>query len=71
MAANDSMNEKRPMADKEETVKLKPTITLVNGIGIIVGTIIGSGIFLTPKGVLNGSGSVSIYFPNPIIHSSF
>lgn len=41
-------------------VVLKKRLTLVNGIGIIVGTIIGSGIFLTPKGVLQNTGSIGL-----------
>ncbi|XP_064625656.1 Y+L amino acid transporter 2-like [Lineus longissimus] len=45
---------------KEEPVKitLKRHLGLRNGIGIIVGIIIGSGIFVSPKGVLHEAGSV-------------
>lgn len=42
--------------ESRESFKLQRTITVWNGVGIIVGNIIGSGIFVSPKGVLAYSG---------------
>ncbi|XP_064631748.1 putative L-type amino acid transporter 1-like protein MLAS [Lineus longissimus] len=48
-----------PSATKRhDGVGLQTNMTLLNGITMIVGSIIGSGIFVSPKGVLQHSGSV-------------
>lgn len=44
----------------EEGVKLKAEMTLLNGCTVIVGCIIGSGIFVSPSGVLVSTGSVNL-----------
>ncbi|EDO41545.1 predicted protein [Nematostella vectensis] len=41
-------------------ITLKKNITMVNGIGIIAGTVIGSGIFISPTGIQKEAGSIGL-----------
>ena len=63
------MNGKMDLEDRDQRndsdsgsdrVKLKKEIGLHNAVAIIVGIIVGSGIFISPKGVLLEAGSVGL-----------
>eukprot|EP00090_Calanus_glacialis_P035786 TRINITY_DN61049_c0_g1_i1.p1 TRINITY_DN61049_c0_g1~~TRINITY_DN61049_c0_g1_i1.p1 ORF type:complete len:495 (-),score=82.18 TRINITY_DN61049_c0_g1_i1:131-1615(-) len=45
---------------KDEQIKMKKELGLLEGVAIILGIIIGSGIFVSPKGVLKEAGSVGL-----------
>jgi len=47
-------------SDTEAPLELKRTVGLFSGISLIVGTMIGSGIFVSPTGLLDRTGSVAM-----------
>lgn len=50
----------KPIIIETERVRVKERIGLAGGISFIMGMIIGSGIFISPKGALQNSGSVGM-----------
>ncbi|KAM4749642.1 cystine/glutamate transporter-like [Rhinophrynus dorsalis] len=49
-----------PKKTQDTAVYLRKKITLLRAISLTIGTIIGSGIFISPKGVLKNSGNVGL-----------
>ena len=47
-------------SDDNDNVELKPTLGLIQGCTVIIGSIIGSGIFVAPGGVLTLTGSINL-----------
>lgn len=58
--AGDPQKQPEIVKSDADVICLKAKMGLMNGITVIVGSIIGSGIFVSPKGVLKGTGSVGM-----------
>ncbi|XP_057657979.1 b(0,+)-type amino acid transporter 1 isoform X2 [Diorhabda carinulata] len=51
-----------PGAIEDDAIHLKRRVGLISGVALIVGTMIGSGIFVSPSGLLERTGSVGMSF---------
>ncbi|KAL7982311.1 hypothetical protein Chor_009909 [Crotalus horridus] len=51
---------RKAFMEEKDAVFLRRKITLTRAIALAVGTMVGSGIFISPKGVLQNSGNVGV-----------
>nr|XP_023029478.1 large neutral amino acids transporter small subunit 1-like isoform X2 [Leptinotarsa decemlineata] len=52
----------RPSSTENDTIHLQRRVGLFSGVALIVGTMIGSGIFVSPSGLLERTGSIGMSF---------
>ena len=65
LVSNNEIKEKSEsdveIAFNEIKPKLEKTVSVLGGIGLVVGSIIGSGIFLSPSDVYKSTGSIGLF----------
>jgi len=49
-------NKDKRARKETNSAREKPKLSLMSGIALLIGTIIGAGIFISPRGVLIGTG---------------
>jgi len=55
-------NKDKRARKETNSAREKPKLSLMSGIALLIGSIIGSGIFISPRGVLLGTGKFQSHF---------